>query len=197
MNNNCWYELKIDTSNALRKDWAWDVSELVNNMNVKVVDHSIFNIEWLDYMESIGIPIYRAVLFYRYPSDNTRHYAHIDINKTVTGTVPWAINWVIGGENSKMVWYNFPKDYYDLSKDNCVERTMANTPYVSWKINDLTEIEQREIKNVSTLVRTDIPHSITMGEVPRWCISIKRSLSYTWEELIVHLRSKNLLIERN
>jgi len=197
MNNNCWYELKIDTSNALKKDWIWDVSELNNSMNIQVVDSSIFNTEWLDYMESIEIPIYRAVLFYRYPSDSVKTYAHIDINKTITGTVPWAINWVIEGDDSKMVWYNFPKDHYDLSKSDCIERTMANTPYVSWKINDLTEIEQREIKNVSTLVRTDIPHSITMGKVPRWCISIKRSLPYTWEELIIHLKSKNLLIERN
>ena len=194
MNNNFWYQLNIDISNALRPDWVWDVSVLGHsNMNIQSVRaSSICNPEWLAYMKSLGLPIRHVMLFYRNTQDSSGNTAHIDlINTDDTSCVEWAINWVIGGQDSKMVWYELPTTHFEI------KRTMANTPYVSWNISELKEIEHHEIKNVPTVVKTAIPHSVKIGADPRWCISVRSSLDYTWEELIVHLKSQNLLIERN
>ena len=171
-------------------------------MNIRPSDSSIFNTEWLNYMDSINLPVSRTMLFYRIPiaNDLPSLGAHIDINRdSLTECVPWAINWVIEGDNSKMTWYKLPND--DKAGYQ-IKRTMSNTPFVEWSVNDLIKIDQHEIKNCLTLVKTDVPHSITMGTGPRWCISVRSTLndstmSYTWEELIDHLRSLNLLIERN
>lgn len=190
MNNYCWYSLNIDFSNALRKDWVWKISDLKKS-SVQCVNSSMFNSEWLNYMKSIGVPIDYVMLFYRIPKVYSR-IAHVDVNgnKNPITYVPYAINWVIEGQDSEMKWYNLPEEHQN------VKYTMANTPYLDWPIYKLNEIDSANIQNSFTLVRTDIPHCVLTNEKPRWSIST-RSLSLdTWDNAVNHFRSKNLLIER-
>ena len=194
MNNYCWYSLNIDFSNALRKDWVWEIPDL-KKTSVQCVNTQLFkmfNSEWLNYMKSIGVPIDYVMLFYRIPKVYSR-MAHVDVsgNKNLITYVPYAINWVIEGQDSEMKWYNLPEEHQN------VKYTMANTPYLDWPVYKLNEIDTINSQNSFTLVRTDIPHSVHTNEKSRWSISVRSSSSlFTWEDSVDHFRSKNLLIER-
>jgi hypothetical protein len=193
MNNNCWYSLDIDISNALRKDWEWNIPD-PNKFDIKIENIRIFNQDWLDYMQSIGIPVHRTVLFYR-NSMFTQTNAHVDLaragsNGNIT-RITYAMNWVLGGKDSEMIWYKLSDENID------VKYTMANTPYAQWPISTLEEIERVNVKNSLTLIRTDVPHSVQVQIEPRWCISARSDIhGYTWQQAVEHFRSKNLLIER-
>ena len=192
MNNNCWYSLNIDFSNALRKDWVWKIPDL-KKTSVQCVNTQMFNSDWLNYMKSIGVPIDQVMLFYRIPKFYSR-IAHVDVktnnDNTSLSYVPYAINWVIEGQDSEMKWYNLPEEHQN------VKYTMANTPYLDWPIYKLNEIDTINSQNSFTLVRTDIPHRVQMNEKPRWSISTRSSSFDTWDHAVNHFRSKNLLIER-
>jgi hypothetical protein len=189
MNNYCWYSLNIDVSNALRKDWVWEIPSLEKS-SVQIVNTHIFNADWLNYMTSIEFPITYVMLFYRSPKSYSRS-AHVDIRtKNQLSYVSYAMNWVIEGQDSEMAWYNLPEQPSDI------KYTMANTSYIDWPVSELEEIDTANIQNSFTLVRTDLPHNVTVNEKPRWGISARSSPLYTWDNAVNHLRSKNLLIER-
>jgi hypothetical protein len=192
MNNNCWYSLDIDISNALRKDWEWNIPES-STLDVKTENIQIFNQDWLDYMRSIGIPVVRAMLFYR-NSMSTQKNAHVDLSGPDSNGnisyVNYSMNWVLRGKASEMIWYNLPGENVN------VKYSMANTPYIQWPVSTLEEIERVNIQNSLTLIRTDIPHSIQVQAEPRWCISARSASWFTWQQAVDHFRSKNLLIER-
>jgi hypothetical protein len=195
MNNNCWYSLNIDFSNALRKDWVWEIPDLKKS-SVQCVNTQMFNSDWLNYMKSIEVPIQYAMIFYRNSNfPNHPKTAHVDVkdvngNKNPISYVPCAMNWLIEGQDSEMKWYNLPEEHQN------VKYTMANTPYLDWPIYKLNEIDKINIQNSFTLVRTDIPHSVHVNEKPRWSISTRSSSFDTWDHAVNHFRSKNLLIER-
>jgi hypothetical protein len=195
MNNNCWYSLNIDFSNALKKDWVWEIPDFKNPSIQYTRPSRIFNFEWLNYMKSIGVPIHFVMLFYKSPTYNFPR-AHIDVSQVDVKTnkslsyMTYAINWVIEGHDSEMKWYNLPKE------SSNVKYTSANNPYIDWPISTLTEIDSANIQNLFTLVRTDIPHSVHVNNKSRWSISVRSSSLFTWEDSVDHFRSKNLLIER-
>ena len=190
MNNNCWYSLNIDFSNALRKDWVWEIPDLKKSSIQSTNSRMLFNPEWLNYMNSIEVPIHFVMLFYRSPKSYTE-IAHVDVKtKKPLLYVPYAINWIIEGQDSEMKWYNFSEEQQN------VKYTMANTPYLAWPISTLTEIDSANIQNSFTLVRTDIPHSVQVNEKSRWSISVRSLSLLTWQDSVDHFRSKNLLIER-
>ena len=68
----------------------------------------------------------------------------------------------------------------------------------TYKFNEIKYIESCRIQDQVTLVRTNLPHSITMGPDPRWSISARTHISedMLWEDVVELFRSKNLLIER-
>ena len=188
MNNNCWYSLNIDFSNALRKDWEWKIPDLKKSY-IRSESSRMFNAEWLSYMNSIGVPINHAVLFYRTPNGDPPT-AHIDINGNNHTPIHYALNWIVKGKNSEMKWYNLPDTYPDT------KYSMANAPYIDWPMSELEEIDKANIQSYFTLVRTDIPHKVTTHEESRWAISIRSSVLANWNDVVSHFRSKNLLIER-
>ena len=190
MNNNCWYSLNIDFSNALKKYWVLEIPDLKRSPIQSTHARTLFRDEWLYYMKSIGVPIRFVMLFYRSPKSYSE-MAHVDVrtNKSLS-YAPYAMNWIIEGQDSEMKWYNFPEEQQNI------KYTMANTPYLSWPVSTLTEIDSANIQNSFTLVRTDIPHCVQVNEKSRWSISARSSSLFTWEDSVDHFRSKNLLIER-
>lgn len=192
---NCWYKLNVDLTNALRKDFSFPKpSGLYGIWNPTAA--SVFNKEWLDYMKSVGLPIYNAMLFYRGPGASTKE-THIDISKTNPLVLTnYGINWCIGGKGSNMIWYEKPGD--GRIRDEDVSWTPAKTPYITWNYNEVTEVERTHIGNELTLVKTDLPHAILMKDDPRWCISARTTAmdNLEWDKIVELLRLKNLLVER-
>lgn len=154
--------------------------------------HEIFSEQWLNYTKELGIDFTHALLFYRGPNTTSKE-AHVDTHAESHKFVNFAVNWVIGGAGSKMHWFKLP----DMKVASTVKDPKTNVPYTTFQYKDLEYIESCSISNQVTLVKTDVPHSITMGREPRWCISARvMNDQLTWEEIINYLRGKNILIER-
>jgi len=184
--NHCWYNLDIDISNALRSDVSFERTHF-DVWSFKNAEE-IFNSEWISYIDQLGLSISETMVFYR-PADSEDSDAHIDGYAGSYKT--FAINWVIGGYNSEMSWYNLPLN------ENKQEYTTAKTPYISWPIEQLTKIDQYKIVNIPTLVRVDLPHSIVVNDEPRLCISFRtHRFRNNWNTIINYLKLKKLLIER-
>lgn len=183
----CWYKLKIDVENALQPDWK--LPEIYNKQYGWWMFYDVENIftkEWLDTMSSVGLVVTHCVFFYR-GVDLNQPDPHIDGD----GKDPPGLNWAIGGKDSKMIWYETPKVPAQVGY------TASNTTYLTWPAVQLTEIERYHINNELTMVHVNLPHTIVMGDEPRWCISVRvRSLNgLDWEEVTEYMRSRNLLIE--
>lgn len=191
MSDHCWYNLSINVKNCFLKDFKFPAITGrygVWHLNAK----NVFNAEWLMYMKSIGLPIASVMIFYRDSYAHTAQ-AHIDISKVEPFAVTnFGINWCYGGDNSEMIWYRTPAEGYK------VQHTKAYTPYAAWDRSSLTEIERVHLGEQVSIVRTGIPHSIIMGEDPRWAFSARCSLldNLEWEDILQILQDKNLIIER-
>ena len=191
-NQNCWYNLNLDISNAIRPDF--DIINFTSSIRRYTNATDIFTAEWTEYMESLGIPVYAVLMFYRHANE-LPWTAHVDVNihhKTAKSEFrSFAINWVIGGRNSEMIWYKMPDHTAPL---HC---SPAGTPYFQWKTEELTEIERYSIQSQPTLVRVDVPHAISVKEEPRLCISIRNStMPNDWDLVVKHLSEKQILIPR-
>jgi hypothetical protein len=194
-NNFCYYRLKIDSSNLLNPKWKLPSPKGLYGIWSPRAEE-VFSTTWLDFMKSIGIPIYNAMIFYRGPGASTKE-AHVDISKTDPLVLTnYGINWCLGGTDSSMSWYETPND--GKIRDEDVIWTAAKTPYIKWQYEEVNEIERANIGRELTLVKTGIPHAVHMGKEPRWCISARSSSldNLVWEEITELLRSKNLLVER-
>lgn len=192
MNKFCYYQLKIDITDALNPRWRFPVP--TGNYGIWTPPAPfIFSSKWLEYTSDLGLNFHHALLFYR-GSNMTSKEAHVDTHPAGQGYVKSALNWVIGGDESEMHWYDMPSP----EAATVVKDPKTKVPYTTFQFKDLTLIESTKIKNEVTLVRTDLPHSITMGTSPRWCISARVDIpdDIPWEEIVEQMRSKNLLVER-
>jgi hypothetical protein len=191
---HCWHKLRLrNTQNAIREDWVFPT--VTGDYGIwKILATDMLTPEWINYLQTIGINIESLMLFYR--GQNIKNNdAHVDISMPYTPTIKYVaggLNFVLQGNGSSMIWYETPKEYKEL------QFTKANTPYLSWLISDLVETDRAEIGNELVLVRTNVPHSIIMGNEPRWCISVRpiNAGSISWEYLVNHFRSLNALVER-
>lgn len=197
----CWYHLNVSTDNFLRKDWEWAVLPKEMSIRDEHSPENVLNPEWREYTTGLGLEITDMMMFNR-PPNHRDVTAHIDVRgsgqRVVRGTdyqkdvVIFALNVVLGGKGSEMIWYNLPPG------PKAVFYTAAGTPYVSWPIPFLTEIDRCAIDTRLTMVKIDQPHAIAVAAEPRLCISLRMSnIQFaSWDEGVEYMRSKNLLIER-
>ena len=198
MNNHCWYKLNVrSTTHSLSPDWRFP--EISGNYGIWSLDGQIekmFTQEWLEYMNGVGLNPEHIMMFYRGIGERSGG-AHVDIlppGKPPLEFTTGALNFVLRGEGSEMIWYETPKEPREVSF------TSANTPYITWPIKELKEADRVHIGLELMVVRTNVPHTIDMtkAKAPRWCISIRlfQNHKFTWQETIDRLRSLNLIIER-
>jgi hypothetical protein len=192
MKNHCWYKLNLDIKNCFLDGYKFPIPS--GRFGIwSPLAQDVCNPKWLKHLKSLGLPAYSFMIFYRASYASTTQ-AHIDIAPTTPLSLTnFAINWCYGGEDSEMVWYEMPKNKTKVSY------TEAKTPYMSWDIPSLKEIERHHIGEEVTIVKTGIPHAINMGGDPRWCFSMRLSFleNMKWNEAIKILKEKNLLIERD
>jgi len=192
MNDRCWYETNInfDPHFSLEKLPVIGSTEYYKQEGIwKKPISEIFSKEWIDYVDSIGLELWKStLLFYRRPNYYA-HRAHVDIQ-----TICCGINWIIGGEDSEMIWYKLPEG------EHKTKTSIAGTPYLSWPTIELEEIGRHKLSTTKlTLVRVDIPHAILVKSKDRWCISV-RPISKQfelWDDTVDYLLSKKLLVDNN
>jgi len=126
----------------------------------------IFN-RWRDYIPSI------AHVDFENNSDRT-----LDLVRTNAG-----LNIVFDDSTDikgTMRWYSLKNSACEKS----VEFTEANTPYLSYSIDQLNLEAEYCITDFVTLVRTNVPHSVSAGNQPRTCISIRFCSNMDWEAAV-------------
>lgn len=190
----CWYELDISSKNALHPEWKFpDVTDKDFGVwNVKAKE--VFNPLWLLDLFNKGITIAEALVFYRSGNHNTDN-AHLDIHRNHPVRIStYALNLIVGGQDAYMTWYHTPKINYKPTPGD------AGTVYYNWPVKALTEIDRHILdENKVTMVRVGIPHTVIMGDQPRWCISARadNTDNLRWKEISNWMRARSLLIERN
>jgi hypothetical protein len=191
--NHCWYNLDVDTSHAINENFEWPVVDKNGrNMIWQYSDPSkIFSQTWLDSVKSIGLDLGSVMLFWR-PSRFRNIDAHVDVStKDPAKFATAALNIVINGRGSTMLWYKKPEGEHEI------KWTMAKTPYLTWPVKDLEEIERKEIGMALTMVRVDVPHAIYCSDEDRWCISARfRQQFPDWETAVKAMNYRGVLVPR-
>lgn len=189
--NHCWYNINIDVSTALDSNWAWESTRHRNNMRMYAAQE-IFSDKWLDAMSAINVPVTGSLVHFK-PKFFSSTEAHVDTYKGVGGAC-FGINWVIGGRDSEMIWYELPDEVYSGTD----RITPANTPYVAWPVSELREIDRCVIGSQAVLVRVDRPHAIVVRDQDRLSISARTNMKFmSWDGMVNYLNKKNLLIARD
>ncbi len=189
---HCWYDLDIDVTNCFKKDFKFPTPKGRYGIWDKLA-WDVFNMDWLKYVTAKGLPIYSVMIFYRGPFASTVG-AHVDISVVEPLLLTnFAINWVYGGTDSTMSWYETPE------REKNIEYTPAGTAYKVWPKHELNKIESNAIGEKVKLVRTGVPHSIEMGTDPRWCFSARTSIhhDFEWDQVVGLMRKHKLLVERD
>lgn len=168
-----WYTIDIDVASAIRT--GFDYAALIANKSFIEKNHcgmwqysgagltEFFNESWIQYMKDIGLELDSILLFYREPN-----FIHTESHVDLPDTTHIAINWVLGEDDSEMIWYQNP-DY----TNNTLRVTPTGSVYKSWPIEELVEVDRRCLGNTPTLVRVDVPHNIQVNNNPRWAISAR------------------------
>ena len=86
-----------------------------------------------------------------------------------------------------MTWYEMPKIEGTNTKRSETDQNME------WPIEQLKEIDRLCIGQTPTLVRTDVPHTVDMGNNERWLISARFLWHWSWDDYTKTL--KGLIIE--
>lgn len=184
-NNRCWYQLKLMTRDVIRKDFKFDPKFIgltrISNPDI------IFTDQWLDYMKNINLEIYSVIVFNKL-ANTKQHHAHDDGVSRVS-----AINWLLTGHDSQMIWYDRPETKISFQHNNVKFRRT----YQTYSINELTEIDRCSNFDLPIIARVDLPHSVNVGITEsRLAVSVRTKNNYNWVDTIDNLRSNNLLIER-
>jgi hypothetical protein len=184
-----WHTLNIDVTDALNENFNVNSLLAGNTSPARIWDYigdkkyELFNDSWLKYMESIGVPIAGALIFWR--DSNYQHpTAHIDVAPNECTGLSAAINWCISEDKAEMVWYELPKNIGD---DN---QTSVDSNYMEWNTTELVEVNRRIIGNKPTLVRVDIPHNVIMNDVPRVLITARTmEVFQDWEDVKTYFKT--------
>ena len=111
-------------------------------------------------LDSLGLKIFFVETFFKTPDKPSG--IHID----ASGGDYTKLNWVFGGGDSKMGWFE-PID----KKPKLISKNTAGKPFVSYAQNEVTEIERTVVKN-PTLIQVGLPHNVFDVTEERFCVSI-------------------------
>ena len=128
--------------------------------NISILDQKKYlNNEIFKFFDLLNLNLFLVEVFYKSPGDTGG--IHVDV---IIGDFT-KLNWVYGGGDSKMNWYK-PFD----NKHIVLQKTTANTPYISYSRHQVEKIEDTIIKN-PTLVQVGVPHDVSNVTEDRFCIS--------------------------
>ena len=187
---NSWYHLNIEQQ-PLKSDWVYPTVFSDTLRKIWMYQPTeVFTQEWINLLSTYRLYPLNVLLFYC-ASFWSPTQAHIDHDKSPAPI--FALNWVVNGEHSEMIWYNMPdregevQNYLIPNSDN----------YLAWNHSTLTECDRCEILEQPTIVRIDLPHRVFAKENPRWAFSVRFDINLNnWDDVVQHMRTNDILIER-
>lgn len=179
--SRCWYKLGLENfsmrssfmypnkPNTANAWWSYDPQEVIT-------DESLAELERRSFKPNKVMLFYKNALF-------SHTYAHCDMIGDTGLANPYAVNWVVGGKDSVMRWYEYPKVPADVSE----YKGLLGSSYIQWPIKDLKLVDEACIQEPA-IVRVNLPHSIHCGSEERWCFSLrldKADVLVSWQEACV------------
>lgn len=191
MNQPNWHRINLDVTDALKinlKDYILRdphrEGEYALYMEGKagvwtLNPNTIFK---QDFLNDLGVKVDLAQIFYRAP--NYQHPgAHVDLGQN--GELYGAgLNWTVDPDDANMTWYHMPNFEGSNTKRSETDQNME------WPLEQLTEMERLCVGQTPTLVRTDIPHSVEMGNNERWLISARFTEHWSWSDYTETLKDR-------
>jgi hypothetical protein len=133
---------------------------VLSRKSIAMLDYEKFiNVDILKFFDSLNLKLFLVETFFKNPGETGS--IHID----AMGGDYTKLNWVFGGGESKMCWYE------PLDKTlKPIFKTATGTPYIAYTANQVREIEKVKIQN-PTLVQVGIPHDVLGVTEDRFCVS--------------------------
>lgn len=169
------FKLKFSVNDVINNNWLRPHPGMffVKNYDEHTDWEQILNTDFLETVNSIH-PIVRVMVFNK-PRSWTNQDAHIDPG------ILYALNIVqsVNNSDAKMQWFNLIN-----SANKAVSYSDSNTPYVNYTADELDLVHEDCIDNTVSIVRTDIPHRISIGNYFRTCISFRFKQDFNfWEDM--------------
>lgn len=178
MNKRCWYNLGLAPGSMTRPEFKFpEKPEIVKSWDYKPED--VLKVERLEELRARNFKPLRVMLFYK-KAFFSHTYGHLDMLMDTGLPNTYALNWVVGGKNSVMRWYERPATPPDVSE----YKGLIDSSYIQWPITELKLIDEAHIQE-PTLVRVNVPHSLHCGNEERWCFSLrieKEDALGSWEQ---------------
>ena len=137
----------------------FDITKITQS-HIKV-DLDEINPEMKNFLYSLGIEVCLIELFYRKPGNSGS--IHVD---NIGGDFT-KINWVTGGKNSRMFWFNIIDS---AIKKNKISTTTANTGYIEYTWNEVA-LKYSQHMLGPALVQVGVPHLVINPSADRYCLS--------------------------
>lgn len=193
-NSNYYLNLSIDVGDALNPnfnltDFKKTSSDPDKPVSVWAIQKenlsSVFNTNWLSNLDSLGLDLSYALIFYRKANYDDRTL-HVDTLANPFKVVNHGVNFVYDeDDDSEMVWYLLD------SKDGTVEENFSTTgslPACFWHLDSFygKEVARKTIGRNLVLVNTSQPHTVQTFTKPRWSFSLRFTDCHelTWDEAI-------------
>jgi hypothetical protein len=129
--------------------------------NIKKIDTSLINEEFISLMESNDLKINHVESFYK-PKSTINSNAHID---RLGGSIS-KINWIFAGKDSTMNWLEL------LPGEKIIQKmTEIGTVYLGANNKNCTIIDSCKLQSPS-LVQVGILHNVTNPTEDRFCVSV-------------------------
>jgi len=185
MHERPWHRLDLDIFAALDKDVYQMIAESLSTECAKSKETiAVEKISWRSFNSDFLQSLYRhnllpenLLIFYRKPAAPS--IPHVDMYEDGTDRkCVYAINQILNDDHSYMRWFHVKRD-----RDDPTHSSFGR--YQVYDETELIEFDQCRIGQEPTLVRTDIPHDIVMGDTDRICLSlrIKDDIS-CWENAV-------------
>jgi hypothetical protein len=121
-----------------------------------------FEDKFVKLLAELGLKITWAEIFHAMPRSSSVWAIHTDN----TGGDYVKMNWIFGGKNSLMQWFDV--------KPNIVKepvKTPINSLYVSYRSDEVSLAHQQSVKFPS-IVQVGVPHNVYNTEEDRFCVSV-------------------------
>jgi hypothetical protein len=195
MNQKNWHRTDIDVTDVVKidlKDYILSDPHregehalyIPDNVGVWTLNpNTIFKASFLkELFLTHQVQIDLAQIFYRAP--NYQHPgAHVDLGQN--GELYGAgLNWTIDPDDADMTWYEMPTTQGVSTKRTETDQNRE------WLLEELTEVDRCCIGQTPVLVRTDVPHTVDMGNNERWLVSARFLWHWSWDDYVKTLKDR-------
>lgn len=193
MTNNlrCAYELdNFDITQAVDPTWTWPRAD---PEQVTVLTNAVaITDQWIEYCKTTWQLEYDHTLSFIRPRPHIDPTCHIDIDtQNPDELAPMtAINWCMGGERSRMIWWDTLNN--PPTTGAYTDATGVQTAYRIWPISECKMLDSAHIGLKPTLTRICLPHSINTAR-PRWTISVRFKRIGDWTQTVEHFRQRGAI----